>query len=106
MPGVIVTEELRLSLAGLRSFDFGAFTFGAGIEVAADRVGQRFHDARTPDRSSWGADLGPLLALDLPLAGPLYLRADGALLTCFLPRDAGVETPVTWRTGAAIGAFL
>jgi hypothetical protein len=31
---------------------------------------------------------------------------DGALLTYFLPRDEGVETPVTWRAGGAVGTFL
>lgn len=102
----IDTEELRFSAIALRSFDFGPLSLGLGLEAGVDRFAQSFHDAQTPDRASWGADVGPALAIDLPLVGPFFLRADGALLTYFLPRDAGTETPVSWRAGAALGTFL
>ncbi len=98
----IDTRELRLSMAGLRAFDFGLATVGVGVEAGIDRFDQRFHEAQTPDRGTWGADVGPVLALEVPLGGSFFLRGDGALLTYFLPG----ETPVSWRAGAGIGSFL
>lgn len=99
----IDTRETGGSLAAIRAFDLGSFSFGAGVEAGAAYFDQRFHQQYTPDRQAWGFDVGPLATAEMGLVGPLHLRVEGALLTWFLP---GEETPVTWRAGAGLGTFF
>ena len=102
----IVTEELRLAGAALRTFDLAPLSVGVGIEAAAARLAQGFDDPNTPDRAGWAADVGPVVSVAGPRWGSFFLRADGALLTWFVPRENGTETPVSWRAGAGVGSFL
>jgi hypothetical protein len=105
----IGTRELAASLAALRDFDLGDLTLGVGVEAGGAFLTQRFHEARTPDRDSAAALLGPTAEVAYRLAGPVSLHADGAVLTYFAtagndPARAESRTPVTWR--AALGAAV
>ncbi|AKU91150.1 caspase family protein [Vulgatibacter incomptus] len=102
----IDTRELSLSLGALHAFDLGFFSLGAGVEAGGSWFDQAFHERQTPDRRSYGLQVGPLATIEAPLAGPLHLRIDGALLTYFLPGQGRTETPVTFRAGAGLGMFF
>lgn len=100
----IDTRELAVSLAALRAFDLGPITWSAGVEAGGLRIDQSFHEEQTPDRTALAWSVGPLTTVQVPIAGPLDLRIEGALLTWFLPGEREAATPVSARAAAGIGA--
>lgn len=100
---LISTREIALSALLTHAVDLGPFTLGGGIEGGAMHVGQDFHERQTPARSSYALNMGPVAQVELPLGGAVSLRAEGALLTYFLPGGREFETPITFRLGAGMG---
>lgn len=105
----IDTRELGTSAIALRAFDVGRVTLGAGIEVGAFWLAQRFTDPQTPGRDTYGAMLGPIGIMEVPL-GWWYVRAEAAALTYMLRVDtaqmSGVDTPLTFRAALGAGAYF
>ena len=105
----IDTRELGGSVLGLRAFDLGPLTLGAGVELGATWFAQRFAEPGTPDRDTVGMMLGPIAVAEIPL-GRWYLRGELGALTYILRsgNDAEVTdaaTPLALRAGLGIGAY-
>jgi len=106
----IDTHELGSSVVGLRAFDLGRVTLGAGIELGGFWLAQKFRDAQSPDRDTVGAVLGPIGVAEIPL-GRWYARAEFAALTYILrtgndPQMTDVDTPLTFRAALGAGAYF
>lgn len=106
----IDSRELGTSVIALRAFDLGPITLGAGLELGAFWLAQRFGEPQTPDRDTFGAELGPIGVVEAPI-GRWYLRAELAALTYMMRagNDAGTmetSTPLTFRGGLGLGAYF
>lgn len=106
----IDTRELGSSVVGLRAFDLGHITLGAGIEAGAFWLAQHFSDAQTPGRDTFGVTIGPIGIAEVPL-GRWYARAELAGLAYILragndPEMTGVDAPLTFRAALGAGAYF
>jgi hypothetical protein len=106
----IGTRELGSSAIGLRAFDLGHVTMGLGIELGGFWLAQHFADPQSPDRNTFGAVLGPIGIMEVPL-GRWYVRAELAALTYILragndAQMSEVDTPLTFRTALGAGAYF
>lgn len=105
----IDTREMASSVLALRAIDLRRVTLGVGIEAGGFWLAQRFSGG-TPDRDTFGAMVGPITVLEVPM-GWWYARAEAALLTYVLrvgneTEMSEVETPLTFRGGLGVGAYF
>ena len=107
----IRTGEIALGVEGTHAFDFGPVSLALGVEVWGMRFTQEFGEAQTPDRETYGASVGPLLRVDLPLPGGVVLGAEGALSTYLLPvgnrpEEAALRAVIAGRILLGVGLEL
>ena len=101
----ITTREVSLGVDGLRAFDLGPLTLDVGLEAGASWFAQAFHDAMTPDRTSFGPFVGAVGQLEWPLPHRLYARVEVAGLFYFLRTGSSSAMSIgpTYRAGAGLG---
>ncbi|MEQ9500081.1 MAG: caspase family protein [Deltaproteobacteria bacterium] len=106
----IGSSELGIGGAVLRALDAGPLTFSAGLELAGICLLQRFDDATTPRRTSFGLAAGPLVMAELPV-GRLFFRLETAVPAYVLragasPDDASATATFTFRAGLGVGTVF
>lgn len=106
----IGSSELGVGGAVLRAFDVGPFTLSGGLEVAGICLLQRFDDAATPRRTSFGLTAGPLVMVEIPV-GRVYFRLETATPVYVVraggtPEDASATAELTFRTGLGVGTVF
>jgi hypothetical protein len=106
----ILTNDFSASAVAVRGFDLGPLTLSVGLEAGGLCLLQRFTDGMTPSRRTYGAMVGPIGILEVPL-GRFYARLEGEVFTYLLPLGNDVDvvssrTPVTGRVGAGAGVYF
>jgi len=102
----IVSYETALSLTGLHMFDLERLSLGLGLEIGAAWLAQRFSDPGTQSRDALAGVFGPVLQLEMPVAGRFYARAEGAFLTYVISDRTRGDSPLTsYRVGAGVGVY-
>jgi hypothetical protein len=110
----IASRDTRASIAAMLAFDLGRVTPSLGIEVGALWLAHSFHQASPqtgiPDRDSYGVVVAPTVQLVVLLGQRMYLRADAAIATFFLPSGAtaatGIQSAAAASAGAGIGWYF